>query len=155
MKGHIMAKKWIVKIPYEGTAYIPIERDEEPKNMWDEEISSKLHTGYFDYGMPRYFRDKGKIEEEDDRTFKRYKEQAERDFKKKSAMAAELDSIANNLEAQGETILAHAIDKVSDLIEAKYIKEKGHGTPGQPGYKPTLWYMITPGGKKVLVDQKS
>lgn len=43
----------------------------------------------------------------------------------------------------------------SSLIESKYIKEKGHGTPGQPGYKPPLWYMVTPEGKKVLVDQKT
>ena len=43
----------------------------------------------------------------------------------------------------------------ASMIEGKYIREKGKGTPGQPGYKPTLWYMITPEGKKVLVDQKS
>jgi hypothetical protein len=43
----------------------------------------------------------------------------------------------------------------ANLVEGKYIREKGHGTPGEPGYKPTLWYMKTPGGKKVLVDQKA
>lgn len=36
-----------------------------------------------------------------------------------------------------------------------YIKEKGQGAPGKPGYKPALWYWITPSGKKKLVDQKS
>jgi prefoldin subunit 5 len=35
-----------------------------------------------------------------------------------------------------------------------YIKEKGQGTPGKPGYKPPLWYWITPSGKKKLIDQK-
>jgi len=40
------------------------------------------------------------------------------------------------------------------LREGKYIREPGRGTPGQPGYKPTLWYWITPEGKKKLVDQK-
>jgi len=43
----------------------------------------------------------------------------------------------------------------SFLVQGKYLREKGHGTPGQPGYKPPLWYMITPEGKKVLVDQKA
>ena len=40
-------------------------------------------------------------------------------------------------------------------VEGKYIREKGKGTPGQPDYKPPLWYWITPSGKKKLVDQKS
>ena len=39
--------------------------------------------------------------------------------------------------------------------DGKYIREKGKGTPGKPGYKPTLWYWITPSGKKKLVDQKA
>jgi hypothetical protein len=43
----------------------------------------------------------------------------------------------------------------ASLIKGKYIREKGQGTPGQPGYKPTLWYWITPEGKKKLVDQKT
>lgn len=37
----------------------------------------------------------------------------------------------------------------------RYVREEGKGTPGQPGYKPTLWYWITPDGKKKLVDQKT
>lgn len=36
----------------------------------------------------------------------------------------------------------------------KYIREEAKGIPGQPGYKPTLWYWITPDGRKLLVDQK-
>ena len=73
----------------------------------------------------------------------------------RKALTIRLDSLATALESQGDSVVAQAIDKVSDLIEAKYIKEEGHGMPGQPGYKPTLWYMVTPGGKKMLVDQKS
>ena len=34
-----------------------------------------------------------------------------------------------------------------ELKEGRYMKEKGHGTPGQPDYKPTLWYWITSEGK--------
>lgn len=43
----------------------------------------------------------------------------------------------------------------ASIIEGKYIKEKEKGIPGQPGYKPPLWYWITSEGKKMLVDQKS
>jgi hypothetical protein len=42
-----------------------------------------------------------------------------------------------------------------ELKDGRYMKEKGHGTPGQPNYKPTLWYWITPEGKKLKVDQKA
>jgi hypothetical protein len=41
------------------------------------------------------------------------------------------------------------------LRDSKYIREKGIGKPGEKGYRPTLWYWITPNGKKKLVDQKS
>ena len=52
--------------------------------------------------------------------------------------------------------VAELLREVSaEMIEGKYIREKGHGTPGQPGYKPPLWYMVTPEWKKVLVDQKT
>lgn len=43
----------------------------------------------------------------------------------------------------------------SYIVKGRYIREKGKGTPGQPGYKPVLWYWLTPDGKKLLVDQKS
>ena len=42
----------------------------------------------------------------------------------------------------------------SQIINAKYIKEEGVGKPGEKGYRPTLWFMVTPEGKKVKVDQK-
>jgi hypothetical protein len=57
----------------------------------------------------------------------------------------------NNLKCVAELLR----ELCSSLIESKYMREKGHGTPGQPGYKPPLWYMVTPEGKKVLVDQKT
>lgn len=41
------------------------------------------------------------------------------------------------------------------LSQAKYIREKEKGTPGKSNYKPSLWYWITPEGKKKLVDQKN
>lgn len=113
-------KMWVVKIPYEGTAYIPIERAEKPKDLWDEEISSKLHTNYIDEGMPRFFRNRGEIEEEtSERVFDTYKTRAKKVFDRRSAMVSQLDEIASDLEAQGEPVLAYAVDKVSDFLEAK------------------------------------
>jgi hypothetical protein len=41
------------------------------------------------------------------------------------------------------------------LHDSKYIRQKGKGKPGDKNYRPPLWYWITPGGKKKLVDQKS
>jgi chromosome segregation ATPase len=80
--------------------------------------------------------------------------------RKLGSVINDLETVADSLESQGDSTIALAVDRVSDSMEsffkaAKYVREKGHGTPGQPGYKPTLWYMITPEGKKVLVDQWS
>ena len=42
-----------------------------------------------------------------------------------------------------------------NLRDSKYIRQEGKGKPGEKGYRPTLWYWITPGGKKKLIDQKT
>ena len=42
-----------------------------------------------------------------------------------------------------------------NLRDSKYIRQEGKGKPGEKGYRPTLWYWITPRGKKKLVDQKT
>jgi hypothetical protein len=41
------------------------------------------------------------------------------------------------------------------LRDSRYIRQEGKGKPGEKGYRPPLWYWITPSGKKKLVDQKT
>ena len=72
--------KWIVKIPFEGTAYIPIQKSEKPK-MFDPEVSNKLHTGFFDTLGVQYYRNKGTVEESDDKEFESVKKRAEKHLK--------------------------------------------------------------------------
>jgi ABC-type uncharacterized transport system ATPase subunit len=86
-----MAKKWLVRIPFEGVAIIPIERNEKPTGMYDEEISNKLHTNYMDEGRfsTQFFRNKGEIEETDDRTYEDYRIRAEKAFHRKASRRQE------------------------------------------------------------------
>jgi len=42
---------------------------------------------------------------------------------KRKSLAAQLDEIASDLESQGEPVLACALDKVSDFLDAKYVKK--------------------------------
>jgi hypothetical protein len=51
--------------------------------------------------------------------------------------------------------VSELLRRMGEPKSGRYIREKGKGIPGQPGYKPTLWYWRTPSGKKKLVDQKS
>ena len=52
--------------------------------------------------------------------------------------------------------IAGKLRRTGEMLKGgKYVREEGKGTSGQPSYKPTLWYWITPGGKKKLVDQKT
>lgn len=51
--------------------------------------------------------------------------------------------------------VSESLRTMADVIQGKYVHEKGRGKPGDKDYKPPLAYWITPGGKKMLVDQKS
>jgi hypothetical protein len=42
-----------------------------------------------------------------------------------------------------------------NLRDSRYIRQEGKGKPGEKGYRPPLWYWISPSGKKMLVDQKT
>jgi len=74
---------WLVKIPFQGTATIPIQSDEKP-DVWDSEISGNLHAGFFDEGMPIYYRNKAKIEKTDNNTYTLVNDAAKKRFNRKS-----------------------------------------------------------------------
>jgi hypothetical protein len=77
-------KKWLVHIPYEGVATIPVEKASEPE-MFGDEVTHKMQTNYLDPGIRRFFRDKGNVEDTDDRTFSGVVQRAEKNFKRKTA----------------------------------------------------------------------
>jgi hypothetical protein len=95
-----VANKWIVSIPYEGTAYIPIEREDEPKMLSDAEIANKLHTNFMDWGMPLFHREKGKVERTDEgHYFDTILMRAKKEFGKKSSLANYIRKMASELQS--------------------------------------------------------
>lgn len=44
---------------------------------------------------------------------------------------------------------------VAEILRRTAIREEGHGKPGDPDFKPTLWCWVSPSGKKWKADQKS
>ena len=76
-------KYWLIKVPFKGKITIPIKSENKP-DIWDSEISSNLHTGFFDDGIPTYYRQNSDIEETNERNYNSYLEVANKRFKRKS-----------------------------------------------------------------------
>ena len=131
--------KWVVTVPYEGTAYIPVESDEKPVPLSDPVVANRMHTGYMSMGLPRFFRNEAKVEPADDDYYKHTEGLAKMEFSKKptyqpSRLASTLDSIADALEAKGFVKEAAEVDAISNAID-KAAFECGH-CGGIGGHRP-------------------
>lgn len=114
--------KWIVKIPYEGTAEIPIESDNKPIPMSDPIVSNRMHTNNYWPGLTRFFRNKAEVEEADDKWFESVTELAKSEFNKKSTyqtkVAAAIDRVAESLESMGLLLEAEEVDAIANTVDA-------------------------------------
>ena len=74
-----MAKKWQARIPYEGHAYIAIEKETKPSI---DEFRRLMHMGYLDEGLPKFYAVEAEIEEVRDDLYTHTQERMYRKQKK-------------------------------------------------------------------------
>jgi hypothetical protein len=91
-----MAKKWVIRIPYEGTAYIPIENDEKPI-MFGPEVTRNLHMDFLDEGMPVFYRMKGEVEEASDRFYQDVLNRVKKRYNRKGSIMKNVSKTAKNI----------------------------------------------------------
>lgn len=116
--------KWIVRIPFEGTGYIPLETDEDPKSPgFKQLVNNRVQIGNVHVNKPSVFKqDQVQVDPADDDEYAKLRRAIDEVNKREGVhmvkLSSVLDTIADRLESKGLMKEAAEIDVISNTLEA-------------------------------------
>jgi hypothetical protein len=116
--------KWIVRIPYEGVGYIPLETDEDPKSSgFKQLVNNRVQIGNVHVNKPSFFKqERIQVDPADDDEYAKLRRSIDEVNKREGVhvtrLSSVLDAVADSLEAKGLMKQAADIDVISNTVEA-------------------------------------